>query len=91
MLEDLPGVSPSTGALDVIGFPELRNALLQGQILRPIKRYGRVSKRSGRRKAASILQDDRRPSREDRAKDPRYLYLAIDEASSHVSDKLFRC
>ena len=56
---------------------------MQGPILRSIQRYGRISRRTGKKHSDAEVP-------EDRAKDPRYLYLSIDEASTHVGGKRFR-
>ena len=55
----------------------------QGPILRAIQRFGRVSRRSGKKSGSPVI--------EDKAKEARHLYLAIDEAGTHVGAKRFRC
>lgn len=56
---------------------------MQGAILRSIQRYGRISRRTNKKQSPEAEV-------EDRAKDPRFLYLSIDEASTHVGGKRFR-
>ena len=53
---------------------------LQGPILRSIQRYGRISRRTNKKSSPEMQAEHP----EDRAKDPRHLYLSIDEASTHV-------
>ena len=61
--------------------------VMQGPILRPIQRYGRCSKRDGK---CAPGRKSKHKSEEEMVKDPRNLYLSIDEASTHVGDKMFR-
>jgi hypothetical protein len=51
----------------------------QGPLLRPIQRYGKQGKRSGAPLGNPVS-----------VKDPRYMYLSIDEACTHVRVKVFR-
>ena len=53
------------------------------QILRPIQRYGREGRRSGNGEADT-------EEGKDQTKDPRFLWLSFDEATSHVNVKYFR-
>ena len=58
----------------------------QGPILRSIQRYGRISRRTNKKSSPETQAEHP----EDRAKDPRHLYLSIDEASTHVGSRRFR-
>ena len=55
----------------------------QGRILEPIKRYGRLGKSSGDPPAMQ-------KGGSEGVKEVRFMYLAIDEAVTHVGVKHFR-
>ncbi len=58
----------------------------QGPILRPIQRLGKLGKRS------NVPQTE--TADPNQTKDPKFVYLSIDECGSHVGDRkttFFRC
>ena len=57
---------------------------LQGKVLKPLQRMGQLGKRSGNNmpQDADIMKG---------MKGPKYMYLSIDEAASHVNVRHFRC
>ena len=59
---------------------------MQGPILRPIQRLGKLGKRS------NVPQTE--TADPNQTKDPKFVYLSIDECGSHVGDRkttFFRC
>ena len=59
---------------------------IQGPILRPIQRLGKLGKRS------NVPQTE--TADPNQTKDPKFVYLSIDECGSHVGDRkttFFRC
>ena len=59
---------------------------VQGPILRPIQRLGKLGKRS------NVPQTE--TADPNQTKDPKFVYLSIDECGSHVGDRkttFFRC
>ncbi|KAK9817699.1 hypothetical protein WJX72_000872 [[Myrmecia] bisecta] len=69
----------------------------QGTLMRAIQRYGRASKKRGATEEAGAeagpgAQSPREGGRrgKERCKDARYLYLAFDEAGTHVGSRNFR-
>ena len=59
---------------------------LQGPILRPIQRLGKLGKRSNVPNAEAADPNQ--------TKDPKFVYLSIDECGSHVGNRkttFFRC
>eukprot|EP00884_Botryococcus_braunii_P004200 jgi/Botrbrau1/13781/Bobra.0056s0033.1 len=54
----------------------------EGAVLRPIQRYGKLGRRCGQPSQEELAPD--------RQKDPKYLFLSIDEACTHVKAALFR-
>ncbi len=61
----------------------LNICVVQGPILRPIQRFGRLSRRTDKKLAPQ-------ESGHDQPKDLSCLYLSIDEATNHVGGTRFR-
>ena len=65
---------------------EQKISAMQGPILRPIQRLGKLGKRS------NVPQTE--TADPNQTKDPKFVYLSIDECGSHVGNRkttFFRC